>query len=84
MKLRKRNLAPILDANGWAINAQANVNIHFGNMLTQLAELPKGSIINLNDPFTKKERSVIPGLLILLILIGVCLFMLWKFGIFRL
>ena len=84
LKLRKRNLAPILDANGWAINAQAHVNIHFGNMLTQLAELPKGSIINLNDPFTKKERSVIPGLLILLILIGVCLFMLWKFGIFHL
>ena len=25
MKLRKRNLGPILDANGWAVNARANV-----------------------------------------------------------
>jgi hypothetical protein len=29
LKLRKRNLAPILDANGWAINAKATVNIGF-------------------------------------------------------
>jgi len=84
LKLRKRNLAPILDANGWAINAQANVNIHFGNMLTQLAELPKGSKINLNDPFSKKERSVMPIILFLIVLISACLFMLWKFGIFHL
>jgi len=28
-KLRKRNLAPLLDANGWAINARATINIPF-------------------------------------------------------
>ncbi|HRD40454.1 MAG TPA: hypothetical protein PLC65_17630, partial [Bacteroidia bacterium] len=50
LKLRKRNLAPILDANGWAINAQATVNIQFGNVLTHLATLPAGAKINLNDP----------------------------------
>lgn len=27
LKLRKRNLAPVLDANGWAINARLAVNI---------------------------------------------------------
>ena len=43
LKLRKRNLAPILDANGWAINASAVVNIQFGNTLTHLAELPPRS-----------------------------------------
>ena len=62
LKLRKRNLAPILDANGWAINASAVVNIHFGNTLTQLAELPKGAKINLNDPFTKKRRPILPAI----------------------
>jgi hypothetical protein len=80
LKLRKRNLAPILDANGWAINASAVVNIQFGNTLTHLAELPKGAKINLNDPFTKKKRPILPAIFIISILIGVILYFLWKHG----
>lgn len=80
LKLRKRNLAPILDANGWAINASAVVNIHFGNTLTHLAELPKGAKINLNDPFTKKKRPILPAILLLSIIIGFTLYFLWKYG----
>ena len=79
LKLRKRNLAPLLDANGWAINARAVVNIPFGNTLTQLAELPKGAKINLNDPFTKKKRPLLPTIFILSILIGAILYFLWKY-----
>lgn len=30
LKLRKRNLGPILDANGWAVNAKAKLNVPFG------------------------------------------------------
>ena len=33
-KLRKRNLGPILDDNGWAVNARARINIPFGASLT--------------------------------------------------
>lgn len=80
LKLRKRNLAPILDANGWAINASAVVNIHFGNTLTHLAELPKGAKINLNDPFTKKKRPILPAIFITSIIIGFVLYLLWKYG----
>lgn len=80
LKLRKRNLAPILDANGWAINAQANVNIHFGNVLTHLAELPAGAKINLNDPFTKKKRPILPAILIISAIVGGVLYLLWKYG----
>ena len=80
LKLRKRNLAPILDANGWAINASAVVNIHFGNTLTHLAELPKGAKINLNDPFTKKKRPILPAIFIISVLVGVVLYFLWKYG----
>ncbi|MBA4239793.1 MAG: hypothetical protein C0448_03645 [Sphingobacteriaceae bacterium] len=80
LKLRKRNLAPILDANGWAINASAVVNIHFGNTLTHLAELPKGAKINLNDPFTKKKRPILPAIFIISIIIGFVLYLLWKYG----
>jgi hypothetical protein len=55
-KLRKRNLAPILDANGWAVNTRAIVNIPFGKTLTALARLPEGAQSSLVDPFAEKER----------------------------
>ena len=54
-KLRSRNLGPILDANGWAINARARINIPFGTSLTQLAQLPAGSERSLADPYAEKE-----------------------------
>jgi hypothetical protein len=50
-KLGSRNLGPILDANGWAINARARINIPFGTSLTQLAQLPANSERSLSDPF---------------------------------
>jgi len=55
-KLRKRNLAPMLDANGWAVNTRATVNIPFGKTLTALARLPEGAQSSLTDPFAEKER----------------------------
>ena len=54
MKLRKRNLAPLLNANGWAVNADAIVNVLFGNTLTEQAQYP---IMKLKDPFQKKGLS---------------------------
>jgi len=54
LKLRQRSLGPLLDANGWALNAPAKVNIPFGGSLTKRAELPKGSERNLSDPYAVK------------------------------
>jgi hypothetical protein len=56
MKLRQRNLGPLLDASGWAINTRARVNIPFGASLTALAVLPPGSTRMLADPFADKRR----------------------------
>lgn len=78
VKLRKRNLAPILDANGWAINAQVKINIHFGRTLTHLASLPPGARININDPFKKKGNPILPLLLTLLGIGIVVVYVLWK------
>lgn len=50
-KLRQRNLSPLLDANGWAVNTNAKVSIAFGTTLTVLASLPKGAKRDLKDPF---------------------------------
>lgn len=78
LKLRKRNLAPLLDANGWAINAKATVNIAFGRLLTQLATLPVGAQVNFTDPFVTKRKPYLAWLLLLGLLGGALLFMLWK------
>ncbi|NLE62828.1 MAG: MFS transporter [Bacteroidales bacterium] len=81
LKLRKRNLAPILDANGWAINARATINIIFGKTLTQLASLPENAKLNLSDPFAKKKRPFIPILIISFLLFGFALYLLWYYRI---
>ena len=46
LKLRRRNLAPVLNANGWAVNADAIISVPFGRTLTEqvafpLVKLPK-------------------------------------------
>jgi hypothetical protein len=56
LKLRKRNLGPILDANGWAVNAKAKINVPFGASLTRVAVLPAGAQRDLVDPFAEKKR----------------------------
>lgn len=54
LKLRRRNLGPILDANGWAINSRARINVAFGAAMTELAAIPSGSKRSLSDPFADK------------------------------
>ncbi len=55
LKLRIRNLGPILDANGWAVNGRVRINIPFGAKLTELAVLPAGSVRSLSDPYADKR-----------------------------
>lgn len=78
LKLRKRNLAHVLDANGWAINARATINIKFGATLTHLAKLPKNSKLNLKDPFAKKRNPFVPVFIFLFI--AAIAFVLWYYG----
>jgi hypothetical protein len=63
LKLRKRNLGPILDANGWAVNAKAKMNVPFGGALTGVAALPPGATFGADDTYAEK-RAVWPRLLI--------------------
>ena len=51
LKLRRRNIAPLLNANGWAINAQSKISIPFGETLTDIAKYPT---LKLKDPYAKK------------------------------
>lgn len=66
MKLRRRNLSPLLNANGWAINAQTFVNITFGATLTKLAKFP---YVNIKDPLADKGMPWWKKLLIVLVIL---------------
>ncbi len=78
LKLRQRNLGPILDANGWAVNARASINIAFGSSLTATATLPDGAQRSLEDPFADKKRPW--GLYLALLAIVVVVAVLWSQG----
>ena len=77
LTLRRRNLGPLLDANGWAVNTRAKINVPFGAALTGLARLPAGAKRSLTDPFAEKKRPWGSLLILLLVLIGAGLF--WWF-----
>ena len=74
-KLRSRNLGPILDANGWAINARARINIPFGTSLTQLAQLPVNAQRSLVDPYADKPSRA-PYLLVALLVLALLIWLL--------
>lgn len=76
-KLRRRSLGPILDANGWAVNAQARISIPFGASLTQLAVLPKGAKRNLHDPYASRGAQKLWLSIILLAGLAVLGYYLW-------
>ena len=83
MKLRKRNLAPLLNANGWAINADAIVSVIFGNTLTEQAQFP---MLKLQDPHAKIKKLSKGGkwaIAIAAILLGIAaaVVALWLMGV---
>jgi hypothetical protein len=78
LKQRQRNLGPLLDANGWAVNTLARINIPFGATLTATATLPPGAERSLRDPFAEKKRPwrLYLFLVVLLAVLGI----LWQQG----
>ncbi|CAA7627990.1 conserved membrane hypothetical protein [Candidatus Terasakiella magnetica] len=79
LKLHQRNLGPILDANGWAVNTHARINIPFGTALTHLAKLPDGAVRSLKDPYAEKTR---PWRLYAALAVGVAaVAVAWRFGL---
>ena len=81
MKLRRRNIAPLLNANGWAVNAASKISIPFGETLTDVAKYPK---LRLKDPYAKTGMKLWQKLLITVVFIAIAVaafqyFELYKF-----
>jgi hypothetical protein len=68
LKLRQRNMGPILDANGWAINGRVRMNVPFGGSLTSVATLPPGSKAAAPDPYGER-RNPWPGVVKFIIVV---------------
>jgi hypothetical protein len=79
LKLRQRNIGPILDANGWAVNAFAKINIPFGAALTKPAALPAGARRILDDPFEEKRQPYRRYLFALALVVFTATWMVGKF-----
>lgn len=54
-KLRARDLAPILNACGWAINRRLRFSLRLGRLFTREALLPEGAVRELRDPYADKN-----------------------------
>lgn len=78
-KLRKRNLGPVLNANGWAINSKVLVNILFGRKLTSVAKYP--FVRKNQDPYAKKRCGCLCWFLIIILVIVVAIVALNYFGV---
>jgi hypothetical protein len=65
-KLRKRNLAPILNANGWAINAEAIINVVFSSTLTTQAKFP---ILQVKKHKKNRKWAIAIAIILLLVII---------------
>jgi len=67
LKIKKRNLGPVLNANGWAINSKVLVNTTFGSTFTKKANLPK---VAMKDPYADKKTPCIVKILYAIILLA--------------
>ena len=64
LKLRRRNLAPVLNANGWAVNSDAIISVLFGRTLTEQVKFPITK-----DPLRKGMNPWLSTLLVITIAI---------------
>ena len=65
-KLRARDLAPILNACGWAINRRLRFSLKLSKLFTLEAKLPPGSKRELSDPYA--DHNILKIILALLLL----------------
>ena len=69
-KLRRRDLGPVLNANGWAVNASAFVKPKFGKSLTSIVRYPKLKAVDPAEARKVRRRKCIIWTVVVLVLAG--------------
>ena len=75
LKLRRRNLAPVLNANGWAVNSDAIISVMFGRTLTEQVKFPITQ-----DPL---KRGMSPWAVFMLVLTIIVMLGLGGWGVYK-
>jgi hypothetical protein len=57
LKLRQRNLGPLLEGTGWAVNGRVKINVPLGKALTDRAVLPPDSKRLVYDPYEDQAAN---------------------------
>ena len=76
LKLRRRNLAPVLNANGWAVNADAIISVPFGRTLTEQVAFP---LIKVKKGMKGWQRALL-AIGIIIVVIGIVCVILHQLG----
>ncbi|MBQ8938659.1 MAG: hypothetical protein IJ047_00350 [Paludibacteraceae bacterium] len=79
LKLRRRNLAPVLNANGWAVNADAIISVPFGRTLTEQVAFPFIKAPKMKGEMSNGKKWLI-GIGITLIALGILCLVLHLLG----
>ena len=79
LKLRRRNLAPVLNANGWAVNADAIISVPFGRTLTEQVAFPFIKAPKMKGEMSNGKKWLI-GICLTLIALGIICLVLHLLG----
>lgn len=72
LKLRRRNLAPVLNANGWAVNADAIISVPFGRTLTEQVVFPIVKLPKVKGQMESWKKWLI-AICVILLIVGIVL-----------
>lgn len=86
LKLRRRDLAWVLEANGWAVNAEMRLNRKIGRVFTNVPPLPPGTIVDNTDlTASPEERARVlrrrrVRRLVMFLVVAAAAAVLWRYG----
>jgi len=72
LKLRRRNVSVLLEANGWAVNVHTNVTARIAKVFAYTPDLPKGATMDVTDALPEADDEGGSGgtIFLLLLLVG--------------
>ena len=79
MKLRRRNLAPVLNANGWAVNSDALISVLFGRTLTEQVVFPVVKLPKVKTGMSAWKKWLI-AISVIIVILGVVCAILYRLG----